>query len=428
MTDFLLKEDKDLKEKYYYKTLESGFRIIVIPKKLPNMFAMVSCDFGGADIEYEKDGETFSLPSGTAHFLEHKMFENADGSDAFLEFDCFGGNANAFTSYENTCYYFSCTENFFDNLRILLSSVSSLHCTDESVEKERNIINREITMYEDLPTSQVAHNLSKALYHDHPAVYPISGTKETVSEITKETLFKAFGDFYVPSNLTLCVCGDLNPEPIENAVRMYFDKPGGARPKTVYKPEPKEVSAKRIVKNAVVGTPIYSIGIKYPPCENNGLEAFRKATAVRLAISLSFGRASDFYCDNYAKGILSERFYAGFTTSRNASHIVISGSGKEYDKVTELVRSELEYRKKHFFTEEQLLREKKAAYAESITLFDSGEDLTAVMAANSRLEYDEFDCIRVLRDITADEVREALNSIDLDNISISIVTQKGTEI
>ena len=105
MSRFVKKENVGIKEKYYQTKLDSGLNIIVIPKDFPNTFAMICCDFGGADIEYERDGKTFSLPIGTAHFLEHKMFENPDGSDAFSEFDSYGGNANAFTSYENTCYY-----------------------------------------------------------------------------------------------------------------------------------------------------------------------------------------------------------------------------------------------------------------------------------------------------------------------------------
>lgn len=421
MNSFSIRENKSLKEKYYYTTLDCGLRITVIPKDLPNKFAFVCCNFGGADIAYEQNGERFELPAGTAHFLEHKMFECEDGSDAFLEFDRFGGNANAYTSFENTCYYFGCTDNFFENLDVLLRAVSEIHISDESVDKERKIIEREIKMYEDLPSSIVNRNLSRALYYAHPTVYPISGTVDSISKITKATLERAFDHFYTPVNLSLCVCGDINPDEVKAFAEKYFNKTDPARPKTLFPDEPKSVSEREISASAVVATPLYSIGIKCPAFESNDKEGFRKSTAMRLAISLTFGRASDFYCRNYEKGLLNERFYAGYTSSRQSAHIVISGSGSEYKKVFDLVLAELEYRKKVFFTEEQLLREKKAAYAESITLFDSGEDLTSVAASNAFLDFDEFDCIEILRDITFDEVKEALCSIDLNNTSISIV-------
>ena len=145
---------------------------------------------------------------------------------------------------------------------------------------------------------------------------------------------------------------------------------------------------------------------------------------MRIAISLTFGRASDFYCTNYENGLLNERFYAGYTSSRRAAHIVISGSGNEYERIKELALAELEYRKKVFFTPEQFLREKKAAYAESITLFDSDEDFTSSMAASAHLDYNEFDCIKVLREITYEEIKAALDSIDIKNCAISVI-KKG---
>lgn len=429
MNSFAIRENKTLKEKYYYTTLDCGLRVTVIPKNLPNKFAFICSNFGGADIEYEHNGKRFELPAGTAHFLEHKMFECADGSDAFLEFDRFGGNANAYTSFENTCYYFSCTENFFENLDVLLRAVSSLHISKASVDKERKIIEREIKMYEDLPSSIVNRNLSRALYFAHPTIYPISGTVETIANIAKSTLEQAFEHFYAPTNLSLCVCGNIDPEEVKAFAEKYFQKTDFPRPKTLFPDEPKNVAQSEIATSAVVATPLYSIGIKCPAFENHDRESFRKATAMRLAISLTFGRASDFYCQNYEKGLLNERFYAGYTSSRQSAHIVISGSGSEYDRVFELVKAELEHRKKVFFSEEQLLREKKAAYAESITLFDSGEDLTSVAVSNAFFDFDEFDCIDILRDVTYDEVYDALHSIDLNNSSISIVKsneRKGT--
>ena len=423
---FSLKENHLFKEKYYYKTLASGFRITVIPKELPAVTAFLCCNFGGADVEYKVGEEIFSLPYGTAHFLEHKMFETADGSDAFLEFDRYGGNANAFTSYENTCYYFSCTENFTENLKVLLSAVSSIHCTDESVEKEKKIIAREITMYDDLPNSAVTRNLCKGMYHSHPTIQPILGTVDTISEITKETLFRAYDAFYVPENLSLCICGNVDLESVSALAEEYFGKAAAPRPETVFREEPTSVVTESITEKGIVASPLYTVGIKCPPYKKNDIEAQRRSTAMRLAISLTFGRASDFYCRNYEKGLINERFYAGYTYSRGAAYVVISGSGNEPYAVMEEALKEIEYRKNSFFTEEQILREKKAAYAESITLFDNSEDLAAAVAATAFLEYDEFDCIEILMDVTAEEIKAELSSIDLSNTVISII-QKGFE-
>ncbi|MBO5914996.1 MAG: insulinase family protein [Clostridia bacterium] len=427
MNSFSLKESKSLKEKYYHTTLENGFRITVVPKQLSAVYAMICCNFGGADLEYEKNGELFSLPAGTAHFLEHKMFESEDGSDSFLEFDKFGGNANAFTSFENTCYYFSCTDNFYENLDILLKSVSSVHFTKASVKKEKMIISREIKMYDDMPSSTVARNLSKALYFNHPTRFAVSGTVETISEITKETLERAYNDFYVPENLSLCVCGNADPEAIKQAVEKYFAKKSGSRPKTIFREEPKGVNQKRISESAQVASELYCIGIKCTPSAKNDLASYKRDASMRLLMSLLFGRASDFYCRSYESGLINERFYAGYNQSRQSAHIIISGSGSEYERVMNAAFDEIEYRKSKFFTEEQILREKKSAYAVSLTLFDSGEDITVAMSDSARLEYDEYDCIEALRSITGEDIKSALDSIDTNNSAISIIL-KGKDL
>lgn len=424
MYNFTLKENKLFKEKYYYTTLDSGLKIIVIPKDLPTKTAFLCCDFGGADVEYTVNGEKFTLPFGTAHFLEHKMFESADGSDAFSEYDQYGGNANAFTSYENTCYYFSCADNFYENLTVLLKAVSSLHCTKKSVDKERKIIAREITMYEDLPNSRVTRNLHKAMYHANPTRMPISGTIQDINEITKETLYQAYNHFYVPGNLSLCVCGNEDMEKIAQYAEKYFGTGRGERPKTLFPAEELTVNQSVITESSIVATPLYSLGIKCNPSPKTDIQTQRKYTAMRLAVSLLFGRASDFYCQNYGLGLINERFYAGFHTSRSTAYVVVSGSGNEHDNVFRKALQEIDYRKQVFFTEEQIRREVKAAYAESITLFDNSEDLTAAMASSAFLDYDEYDCIEILREITPQEIKEALHSIDTSNYSVSIINSE----
>ena len=423
---FLLKEDKSLREKYFYTTLDSGFKIIVVPKPITSIFAMLCCDFGGSDNVYEKDGVMKTLPFGTAHFLEHKMFENEDGSDAFLEFDNFGGNANAFTSYENTAYYFSCTDNFFENLEILLKSVASVHFSDESVEKEKMIIAREITMYEDSPSSNVNRNLNKALFHKHPVINPIAGTVESIGEINKEILKQAYDDFYVPSNLTLCICGDVDLDKVKSLSESFFGHKKGNRPKTIFESEPITVVSPIVESKAAIATDLYSIGIKHKPFNYNDIDDQKRATALRIAISLTFGRASDFYCKNYESGLLNERFYAGLNLSRNSAYIVVTGSGNNAKSIKDLVVSEIERRKIDFFTEEQIKREKKAAFAECLTLFDNGEDVVAAMSTTARNDFDEYDCIEILKNISSDDIKEALMSVNTENISISIV-KKGIE-
>lgn len=420
MNCFSTRENRLIKEKYLYTTHESGMKIILVPKSFPTQEAFLSCDFGAADTVFFENGELFTLPAGTAHFLEHKMFEQADGSDSFAEFDTLGGNANAYTSYENTCFYFGATDNFYENLEVLLRSVGSFHVSAASVEKERAIIGSEIKMYDDRPETAVSRGLTSAMYFEHPTVMPISGTEESISLITPELLGRVYKDFYLPQNLSLCVCGEADAQRVYELVGKYFAPSAGSRPETVIKPEGAHVKEERRLLHLPVATPLYAFGIKLPPDKADDIAAEKRAAAIRTAVSLAFGRASEFYCRYYSEGLLGERFWAGYSRMRGMAHITVSGSGKEPERVMELALRELEERKKSFFTHGEFLREKRAAYADCLSVFDSGEDIASVFASDARRGYDEYDCIEILRSLTEEDVFHALCAIDINNSAICI--------
>lgn len=127
-------------------TLANGLRIYYIPKPaFSKTFAMLATNFGSVDSRFAmEDGTEITAPAGVAHFLEHKMFEDADGN-ALQKFGATGASPNAFTSHNMTAYYFSCTSNFEENLRILTKFVFiPPYFTDANVAKENGIINQEI--------------------------------------------------------------------------------------------------------------------------------------------------------------------------------------------------------------------------------------------------------------------------------------------
>lgn len=145
-SDFKVHESPRLEEKYYEITHRSGLRIYIHPKDFSNTVAMLTVLFGSSDREFvDGSGGRVEVPAGSAHFLEHKMFETEDGEDIFYVFSQYGANSNAFTSNEITSYYFSCTDCFRESLGTLLGFVLDPHFTRESVEKEKDILPRPTT-------------------------------------------------------------------------------------------------------------------------------------------------------------------------------------------------------------------------------------------------------------------------------------------
>ena len=175
-----------LGEKYYTLHHKSGLTIFVAPKDVSTAVATLAVNYGGANLRFRfADEEEFAeIPAGTAHFLEHKMFEMEDGVDAFDYFAQTGADANAFTSSLSTCYLFSCTECFDESLEILLDMVATPHFTDESVMREKDIIAQEIKMTEDQPSDAIYYGLMDALYENNGHRIRVAGTVESISDIT----------------------------------------------------------------------------------------------------------------------------------------------------------------------------------------------------------------------------------------------------
>ena len=144
--------------------LSNGLSVFVVPKKgFRSCYALFGTHYGGAMRNFELEGKVHETPEGIAHYLEHKMFDMPEGENALSILSENGADPNAFTSTDMTCYYFSCTSRFEENLRMLLKFVSSPYFTEESVEKERDIITQEILMGADSPSRKIYQNLLSLL-------------------------------------------------------------------------------------------------------------------------------------------------------------------------------------------------------------------------------------------------------------------------
>lgn len=202
-----------LQETLYRETMENGLQVYVLPKPgFQKTYATFSTKYGSIDNHFRVEGqEDIAVPDGIAHFLEHKMFEEPEG-DIFATFASQGASANAFTSFDQTVYLFSATENIPANLETLVNFVQHPYFTDQNVEKEKGIIGQEIGMYRDNPDWRVYFGLIEAMYKVHPVHIDIAGTVESIGTITKETLYTCYNAFYHPSNMLLFVVGGSIPK------------------------------------------------------------------------------------------------------------------------------------------------------------------------------------------------------------------------
>lgn len=163
--------------------------------------------------------------NGISHFLEHMFFKGTKTRSAreiAESFDSIGGQVNAFTSKEYTCYYAKVLDNHSQYaLEVLADMFFNSTFDSEELNKEKNVVNEEIKMYEDTPDDIVHDLLSQAVYGDHPLGYPILGTEETLQSFTGEKLEQYMHDTYRPENVVISIAGNVPESFINNAEKFF---------------------------------------------------------------------------------------------------------------------------------------------------------------------------------------------------------------
>lgn len=367
-----------------------------------------------------KTGEFITVPEGIAHYLEHKLFENED-TDVFSLYAETGANANAFTSFDETAYTFSTTQNWDKALEILLDFVQKPYFTQENVDKEQGIIAQEIKMSEDSPFRRSYFNLLKALYKEHPVKIDIAGTVESIAKITPELLYDCYYTFYNLHNMVLSIAGNVDEEKVIEICDRLLKPAEDIKLECRFPEEGRGVAQKRITAKFPIGLPIFDIGFKSTPC--SGKEFERKIVISRMILQLLVGSSSPLYQQLFDDGLINSQFgYSSFTGSGSFFASMISGESRDPDEVYRRVLAEIERVKREGFDEESFDIIKKSRYGSMVRMLGNVEGLADSMAESYFNGTTVFDEAEALAEITEEECRAALDELfDEENSAISII-------
>ncbi len=421
-------EYKKYNELLYRYEHPSGLNCVVIPKKgYYKKYATFSTQYGSVDNEFIIPGENepTKVPDGIAHFLEHKLFEQKDGS-VMDKFAAIGSKPNAFTSFNQTVYLFSCTDLFSENLKLLLNFVQNPYITDESVEREKKIIGQEINMYRDDPGWRVIFNLLKAIYKHHPVRYDIAGTIDSISEITKETLYQCYRTFYHPSNMLITVVGDVDHikvfEQIENCIQTSEKAP---EIKRIFPKESSDINKSYIEQNMPVSTPIFYMGIKDSNFDLEGVEILRYELAIKLLLSMLMGKSSRLYEELYDKGLINSSFEMDFTLEKSYAYSVFGGESVNPEEVQDRITKEIKLLKKQGLDEETFNRLLNASKGRFLRQLNSLENTSKSFINLYFKGVTMFDYLEVYDKMKFDYITDVFDShFDIKRMALSVVKQK----
>lgn len=414
-------QSKTLHDSYYKLQHKTGLTIYVYPKEgYSSAYAIFGTKYGSVNRIFSVDGQKkITVPDGIAHYLEHKLFESEDG-DAFSRYAKTGASANAYTSFDKTCYLFSCTQNFEQSLEILLDFVQTPYFTPQTVQKEQGIIGQEIKMYDDSPDWRVMFNLLEAMYHNHPVKIDIAGTVESIANITADTLYTCYNSFYNLNNMVLCVAGNVLPQTVEEIADRLLKPCRKQTVQTFFPEEPYGVVRDYVEQTFPVRVPLFQLGFK-------GKAGDARCTAKELAQTdiLLFALASNssaLYRELMEENLINATFSYEFFEGPSYSSIIFSGESRDPQKTAQIIKKHVDRICEEGFDQQAFETAKKAVYGESVSMLNSTDAIANTLTEFAFTDRELFNYIEEIAHAKKEEVEQRFKALlNSKNSALSVV-------
>lgn len=209
---------------YQIKTLENGVRLLT--EEVPGVRSASLGIWVGSGSRHEGSSE-----QGAAHFIEHMFFkgtETRSAAELAMEMDAIGGQQNAFTTKESTCYYARTLDTHLPKaIELLCDMFFHSRFSDEDTAMERGVILEEIRMYQDNPEDICAERLAEAVYKNTPLAHPILGKPATLNKMTGDWLRAYRDSHYLPDRIVVSLAGSFTPKDVDDLVARFSAVPAG---------------------------------------------------------------------------------------------------------------------------------------------------------------------------------------------------------
>ena len=387
-------------DSYYKIDHPSGLTVYVYPKEGYNSaYAIIGTKYGSVNTCFSLDGgEKITVPDGIAHYLEHKLFESEDG-DAFARYAKTGASANAYTSFEKTCYLFSCTDKFDESFEILLDFVQSPYFTAETVAKEQGIIGQEIKMYDDSPDWRVMFNM--------------------LEKITAEKLYQCYNTFYNLNNMALCVAGNVTVEQVLKTCDRMLKPCEKHTIENFFEDEPYEIVEPYVEQNFPVSVPLFNLGFKeraQKPLNET------KLAHTDILLELLASSTSELYQKLMDDELINTSFTFELFEGPGYCSVIFGGESRAPKQAAEQIKQYIAEVKKNGLDKAEFESARKSVYGDVISSLNSVGSIANTVTSYHFNGNELFTYIDAVANATFEDVQNRLSEmLDVNNCTLSVV-------
>ncbi len=416
----------NLEENLFYEELSNKLGVYLVPLQNKNKyFISFFTKYGNHTTHFKIDGKEKTVPSGIAHFLEHKMFEREDEEiKPFQFFTESGTDVNAGTSIFYTTYYCSGNNKFYENLKYLLNWIPSIHVTDELVEKEKGIIIQESRMGEDNPDQVLYYKTVENVFINDTYKNKVIGTEEEINSINKEDVLTCYNSFYRPDNMYVVISGNFDPKEAIKIIREELKnfKNGKEKIEKIIEKEPNKVKKEYEELSMNVSIPRISVAYKISRDTLN-LSILDLDNYLSVMNNCIFGNTSMFLEESLKKGLLTEY---DFSNDISDKYIMLNISAIT-NKPDEMVKKIEDNINNIDILEEDFEREKKVAIARAIKTMDFSSAIVENIKTDI-IYYGKYqtDIVNIIKEMKYSKLQELIKKIDFSNKAVIKILPKNS--
>lgn len=414
----------NFKEKIYYEKLENGLEVFLVPlKNKKNYTSMIGTKYGGRDIKFKVNDNLVSTPTGIAHFLEHKMFEQEENPFNFYQKT--GTEVNASTSYEYTTFYITGNKSYNKNLKYLLNWIQKLEITEELVTKEQGIILEEASMYKDSAERRLSEAIRTNIFLNDPYKNKVIGTDEDIKSITKEDLELCYNSFYVPENMFVISVGNFDHKKALEIIKENTKnfKNSSNKIEKYYEKETDEIKNKQEEIRMNIDIPRVAIACKINKnnFKNLNIPKIQFDLYLNMLLLVAFGPSSDIR-EKWLQENLFVNFYYRIAEIKTHYTIeFIGASNKPQEFLTELEK----YIKDIKINKDDFERQKKLWIASEVKSVNNIHNIQYSIL-DDFLDYEKFisNKIEIIKEMNYEVFEKIKESINFDNkVKIKVLSK-----